>query len=106
MNFCNPNVNTFMFVQTKNITTQYTRSSKLKKPHAYTRTKTVAVIRCDNCQSLFEREQGKMDRRRFSDVFFHVCPSCNPKQFAQRKGVERRQLWNLSVDSDKDITKI
>ena len=35
-----------------------------------------------------------------SVILPHVCPSCNPKQFAQAKGVERRRLWNIPVDSD------
>lgn len=95
-----------MFIETKKIKTQYTKLSKLKNAHSYTRTKTVAVLQCDNCQSLFEREQGSMNPRRISDNFYHVCADCNPKQFAQKKGVERRQLWKLPVDSDIDITKI
>ena len=92
-----------MFIETKKIKTQYTKVSKLKNAHSYSRTKTVAVLQCDNCQSLFEREQGNMDPRRISDHFYHVCANCNPKQFAQKKGVERRQLWNISVDSDLKI---
>ena len=92
-----------MFIQTKKVSTEYTRSSKLKKSHAYTRIKTLAVFQCDSCQSLFEREQGKMDRQRLSNNYFHVCADCNPKQFAQIKGVEQRRIWNLSADSDRNI---
>lgn len=92
-----------MLISTKKVTTTHTRTSKLKNTHSYSRVKTVAVLQCDNCQSLFEREQGQMDRRRVSTQYFHVCPNCNPKQFAQKKGVERRQLWNTSVDSDLKI---
>ena len=95
-----------MLIETKKVKAQYTRNSSLGIAHSYSRTKTVAVLQCDDCQSLFEREQGSMDRRRISDRFYHVCANCNPKQFAQRKGVERRQLWKLPVDSDIDITKI
>ena len=95
-----------MLIQTKKVTTEYTRPSKFNKSHTYTRTKTIAVIQCDNCQSLFEREQGKMSKQRISTDYYHVCPNCNPKQFAQKRGVERRQIWNLSADSDLDISKI
>ena len=95
-----------MFIETKKIKTQYTKVSKLKNAHSYSRTKTVAVLQCDCCQSLFERDQGSMDYRRISTEYVHVCANCNPKQFAQKKGVERRQLWKLPVDSDVDITKI
>jgi hypothetical protein len=92
-----------MFIETKKIETKYTRSSKLKKSHAYTRTKTLVIFRCDSCQSLFEREQGKMDKQRISNHYFHVCANCNPKQFAQMKGVEQRKIWSLSADSDRNI---
>ena len=104
--FCNPNVNIAMIKETRTVTTEYTRTSKLKKSHAYTRTKTVAVIECDSCQSLFERDIGTMDRRRLADGYYHVCSNCNPKKFAQNKGVEHRRFWNMPVDSDIDITKI
>jgi hypothetical protein len=92
-----------MFIETKKVTTQYTRSSKLKKSHAYSRVQTIAVFQCDCCESLFERALGKMDYRRLSDNYFHVCANCNPKQFAQQKGVERRLIWNMPVDSDLKI---
>ena len=92
-----------MLISTKKVTTIHTRNSKLKNAHPYSRVKTVAVLQCDSCQSLFEREQGRMDHRRVSTQYYHVCPNCNPKQFAQKKGVERRQFWNTPVDSDIKI---
>lgn len=95
-----------MFITTKKIKTQYSRPSKFNKSHAYTRTKTILVLECDVCHSQFEREQGRMNPKRTSSEYYHVCPNCNPKQFAQKRGVERRKLWNLSADSDIDITKI
>jgi hypothetical protein len=94
-----------MLIQTKKVSAQYTRSSKCKKSHTYTRTKTIAVIQCDSCQSLFERDQGKMDRKRISSDHYHVCPKCNQKKFAQKRGVERRKIWNLSADSDQNIDR-
>jgi len=92
-----------MLIQIKKVVTKHTRTSKLKKSHAYTRTKTVAVFQCDSCKSLFERDQGQMDKQRISNHYFHVCANCNPKQFAQNKAVESRQLWNLSADSEQRI---
>lgn len=92
-----------MIIETKRVTTQYKRDSKLKNAHPYSRTKTVIVIQCDNCKSLFERLQGTMDRKRINNDYFHVCPNCNPKQFAQQKGVDRRTIWNLPVNSDLKI---
>jgi len=92
-----------MFIETKKVTTQYTRSSKLKKSHTYSRIQTLIVFRCDCCNSLFERALGKIDHRRLSNEYFHVCSNCNPKRFAQKKGVERRHIWNMPVDTDFKI---
>lgn len=47
-----------------------------------------------------------MDRRRLNNSYFHVCSNCDAKRFAQKKGVERRKIWGMSVDADIDITKI
>jgi hypothetical protein len=32
--------------------------------------------------------------------------NCDPKKFAQSKGVERRKFWDMPIDSDIDIAKI
>jgi hypothetical protein len=95
-----------MFIETQKVKAHYTRISRLGATHSYTRIKTVAVFQCDNCNTLFSRDLGSMDHRRLNNVYFHVCPKCNPKQFAQRRGVERRTMWNLTADSDKDISRI
>jgi hypothetical protein len=95
-----------VFLETKKIHTLYKRSSKLGVEHCYTRTKTLVVFRCDNCSTVFERDLGKMDHKRLSNIYFHVCSNCNAKQFAQRKGVEKRKFWDLSVDNDIDITRL
>lgn len=95
-----------MFLETKKISIQYTRKSSLGVEHTYSRTKTVAVLECNSCLSKFERDIGKMDHRRINSEYQHVCPNCNPKQFAQARGVENRRLWNLPVDSDLKINKL
>ena len=95
-----------MFLETKKIYIQYSRKSSLGVEHAYTRTKTVAVLRCNCCNSTFELDLGKMDHRRTNGEYQHVCLNCNPKQFAQACGVENRRLWNLPVDSDIKINKL
>ena len=92
-----------MFIETKKITAQYSRKSKSGVTHIYSRIKTLAMFNCDNCNLPFNRELGKMDHRRLNNNYFHVCPNCNPKQFAQKQGVERRTLWNLPADSDIKI---
>lgn len=95
-----------MFLDTVTINQWYTRPSKSGLVHKYQRSKTVARFRCDNCSSEFLRDLGKMDRRRLSNEYYHVCPTCDSKRFAQSKGVERRRLWSMSVDTDIDISKI
>ena len=47
-----------------------------------------------------------MDPKRLSNNYFHVCDNCNAKVFAQKKGVERKQMWNLSASSDIPIGKL
>jgi len=95
-----------MLIEIKKVKTEYTRPSKFNKAHTYMRTKTVIVMQCDECQLVFEREQGKMSKHRVSTEHYHVCPNCDVKRFAQKRGAERRKIWNLSADSDVDITKI
>jgi rubredoxin len=95
-----------MLIRIEKVITEYTRLSNLKKLHTYTRVKTLVIIQCDSCHLTFEREQGKMSKQRVNNNHYHVCPTCNPKQFAQKKGAERRQFWKLSADSDIDISKI
>ena len=95
-----------MFLETRKSSTTYTRKSKNGVEHTYTRNKTIVLFRCDNCDGTFERELGRMDHRRLSNKYFHVCPNCNPKQFAQRMGVEKRHIWDLSADRNIDISRI
>jgi hypothetical protein len=95
-----------MFLETKKISVQYSRKSSLGVEHTYSRIRTIAVLRCNCCESIFERELGKMDYRRINEEYQHVCSNCNSKQFAQSCGVENRRLWNLPVDSDVKINKL
>jgi hypothetical protein len=92
-----------MLIETLKVKIEYTRTSKYKKSHAYTRYRTVVVLKCDSCNTVFEREQGSMDRKRISNDYQHVCSGCNPKQFAQKAGVENRKFWNTPADSDTKI---
>jgi hypothetical protein len=95
-----------MFLETKRITKTYKRSSKQGLEHSYQRSSTLAVFQCDSCNCQFERSVGHMDKRRLNNNYFHVCSNCDTKRFAQSKGVERRLIWNMSVDTDLDISKI
>ena len=66
----------------------------------------MVVLRCDNCNSDFERTRGSMDPKRLSNSYFHVCKNCDSKIFAQKKGVEQKQKWNLPASSDIPISNI
>lgn len=94
-----------MFIGTKKVNTEHTRKSKLGKEHVYTRIKTVVELRCDNCDSVFTRDLKKISKARLSNNYFHVCSDCDAKRFAQRKGVENKQLWDLPANADLEISK-
>ena len=94
-----------MFIKRESVETIYTRTSKLGVEHKYKRNKTVLVFRCDNCDEIFSRDAKTVDPRRTSNNFFHVCANCNPKRFAQKKGVERRLVWDMHVSADLLVGK-
>ena len=52
------------------------------------------------------RDKGKVDPKRLTDDYTHVCPKCDPKRFAQKQGVKQRKKLNLRIDSMIDITSI
>ena len=47
-----------------------------------------------------------MDPKRLNNNYFHVCNNCNDKTFAQKKGLEKKQIWNLSASSDLPVGKL
>ena len=94
-----------MFIKEYEIVTWHERKSKLGSVHKYKRHKTMAVFRCDNCDTEFERPRGSMDPKRLSNNYFHVCDKCDAKRFAQKKGVDRKKVWNLNASSDLPIGK-
>jgi DNA-directed RNA polymerase subunit RPC12/RpoP len=95
-----------MFIKEFTVDTWYTRKSKLGVEHSYKRSKTIVVFRCDECNEEFTRDRGSVDPKRLSNNYFHVCENCDAKRFAQRKGVERKQVWNLHASSDLPIGKL
>lgn len=44
-----------------------------------------------------------MDPKRLNNNFYHVCGNCDPKKFAQLKGVEARKVWDMPVSSLKTL---
>ena len=95
-----------MFIREFKTETRHTRKSKCGKEHAYSRVKTLVVLRCDNCDVEFKRERGSMDPKRLNNSYFHVCENCDSKKFAQKKGVEQKQKWNMTASSDLPIGKL
>lgn len=94
-----------MFLKTKTEIIEYVRVSKLGKEHKYKRKKTIAVFRCDNCDEFFERTLKKMHSKRLSNNYFHCCSNCDAKKFAQRKGVERKKIWDMPASLDLPVSK-
>jgi len=88
-----------MFLTTEIQESQYVRRSKLGEEHVYRRNKTMAVFRCDSCDDVFRRDLKHIDRKRLSNNYFHVCSKCDSKRFAQRKGVERKKIWDFPASS-------
>jgi hypothetical protein len=95
-----------MFIKEFKEETWHIRKSKLGTEHPYTRICTYCVFRCDSCDVEFTRARGSMDPKRLSNNYFHVCKNCDSKRFAQRKGIERKQVWNMSASSSKPIGKL
>lgn len=94
-----------MFLKTERRRTAYKRISKTGLEHEYYRDKTIAVFRCDNCGEQFERDIRKVDRKRLSNNYFHVCSKCDAKRFAQRKGVEQKKIWDLPASTTLPVGK-
>lgn len=95
-----------MFITIETEKNRYVRTSKLGTEHIYERKKTMAVLRCDNCGEIFKREKSKMDPNRLNNNFFHCCAGCDSKRFAQKKGAERKIIWDKTVSSLDDISKL
>lgn len=98
-------LNICMFIKQTIVQNSYMRKSKSGIIHAYNRKKTIVHFKCDNCNIEFIRERGSMDPKRLSNNYFHVCNSCDIKRFAQRKGIERKTIWNLNASSNLPINK-
>ena len=94
-----------MFLKTDIKESQYTRISKRGQEHTYTRKKTLAVFRCDNCDLTFERDLKHIDRKRLSNNYFHCCSNCDAKRFAQRTGVEQKRIWDLPASTELPVGK-
>ena len=94
-----------MFIKEYTLKKLYERRSKLGNLHQYYRDVSMVILRCDNCDSEFERSRGKMDPRRLSNNFFHVCSNCDAKKFAQRKGVEQKKIWDMPASSNLPVGK-
>jgi hypothetical protein len=94
-----------MFLKIETQENQYLRRSKCGLEHVFSRKKTLAVFRCDNCDNEFQRDLKHMDRKRLSNNYFHCCADCDPKRFAQRKGVEQKKIWDMPASTTLPVGK-
>lgn len=95
-----------MILEIRRVLNAYLRPSKLGKIHEYKKYKSILVIRCDNCKGIFEREISKMEPKRRTNSYFHVCDKCDAKSFAQKKGLQKKYIWDLPVSSLDDISDL
>jgi hypothetical protein len=94
-----------MFLRIKTQISEYIRVSKTGLEHPYKRSKTIAVFRCDECEELIERDLKHVDKKRLSNNYFHCCSNCDPKRFAQRKGVEQKKIWDMPASTTLPVGK-
>jgi hypothetical protein len=94
-----------MFLRTRTEISEYTRTSKTGVSHTYKRAKTIAVFRCDECDTIIERDLKHVDKKRLSNNYFHCCANCDPKRFAQRKGVEQKKIWDMPASTTLPVGK-
>lgn len=95
-----------MYLKEEKTYKNFTRTSKLGNVHHYTRVETIAFFRCDSCFMIFTRPRQRMSPKRLNNNYFHCCENCDAKRFAQRKGVERRNIWDMPVSSELDISRL
>jgi len=94
-----------MYIKSEIVTVTYRRSSKLGTVHEYERKKTIAFFLCDNCGETFERDLKHIQTKRLSNNYFHCCSNCDTKKFAQRKGVERKKIWDMPASVELPVGK-
>ena len=94
-----------MYIGKNIVKSVYTRLSKTGKEHTYIRYKTVITFICDNCDEIFYRDLKKITQKRLSNNYFHVCSNCDAKRFAQRKGVERKKIWDMPASVELPVGK-
>lgn len=95
-----------MYLRQEKIYKTYARTSKLGQGHYYTRAETLVFFRCDNCFDIFKRPRQAMSPKRLNNNYYHCCQNCDSKKFAQRKGVERRLIWDMPVSSELNISRL
>ncbi len=84
----------------------HVRTSKLGQSHSYTRLVSYVIFVCDNCGEQFKRSRGTMSPKRLNNNYFHCCPGCDSKRFAQKKGVEKRTIWDMPASSLEKINRL
>ncbi len=95
-----------MYLEQRQEECMYVRTSKLGKLHVYSRVRTWVYFRCDDCGNIFQRLKEKISPKRLNNNYFHCCSNCDSKKFAQKKGTERRTIWDMPASSMADISRL
>jgi hypothetical protein len=92
-----------MYLKSYKEVSQHQRASKTGKVHSYKRERTLLLFKCDSCDKEFTRYRSKMSPKRISNSYFHICENCDAKRFAQKKGVEKRKIWDMPAGIDLPV---
>lgn len=92
-----------MFLEAIEQETVFSRRSKCGKIHNYVRRSMVYLFMCDSCSREFLRSKSKVNIKRASNNYYHICNNCNIKKIAQTIGVRQRKILSIPASSLKSI---
>jgi hypothetical protein len=72
----------------------FVKPSSKGKPFTYTTKKQVAVLKCDNCDSIFDRDIHELSPKRRSNDYKHFCNECDSKSLGGKIAGELRNKKN------------
>ncbi len=74
----------------KLVESTFTKKSSTGTPFDYKRNKKVAELKCDNCNSFFDRDIHELSKDRRNNNFKHFCKECDAKSLGGKIASEIR----------------
>jgi transcription elongation factor Elf1 len=82
----------------KIIESTFTKPSSKGKPFIYKRKKQIAVLKCDNCESIFDREIHEISPKRRNNDYKHFCNGCDAKSLGGKiAGQIRNEKYECEI---------